>query len=233
LAFKNKSLISVIEDVVESIRVKGVYTSTFDGTYTTCTTVNEFKPREVIFINGKAYSIIEATVSYFTVKGNVTAYNSFTSGLPYFLYGHILEISNILKEKNKGIGTLKWQKYPLIILQLDVESKYEGISNSFSYSDITIYICNLTEPTYRASDRLTESFDKVLYPIYEKFITALLRHPAIVPNQTVDNTSHTKVDRFYWGSQDNNNSTANIFDDYLDAIEIKKLELNIINYKNC
>jgi len=110
LAFKNKSLISVIEDVVESIRVKGVYTSTFDGTYTTCTTVNEFKPREVIFINGKAYSIIEATVSYFTVKGNVTAYNSFTSGLPYFLYGHILEISNILKEKNKGIGTLKWQK---------------------------------------------------------------------------------------------------------------------------
>ena len=231
MAFSNQSIISVFEDVCNDLKTTGTYTGVFASGYTVCTGANTFKAREVVNINNVSYIITEATDTTFKVKGDVSAFTTYESAYPYFLYGHILEISNTLKAKNSGIGTLKYQKYPLIILQLDVESKYDGLNKSFEYRNINIFICNITNKTYRAKDRLEHNFNNVLYPLYEAFVTKLSRHEDIIASNNANNFEHTKIDRFFWGSQENGNSTNNIFEDYSDAIEIKNLQLNIKNKK--
>lgn len=143
----------------------------------------------------------------------------------FFFYGHMLEITNILKERDNATGPLKYQKYPAIILKLDTESRYNGNYQSFEYDNVTVFIVNITNKTYRAKDRIDNNFDPILYPLYESFITELKKHKNIIVNE--GNYAHTKTDRFFWGSQINDNSTENIFGDFLDAIEIKQLSLAV------
>jgi hypothetical protein len=232
LAFRNQSLISVIKEVAESCKVTGTSLNTYDGSkYTTCVSANSFKVGDVVFFGAVSFLITTVTDSQFIVNGDASGLTSYTSGGPYVEYGHMVEISNTLKARNTATGTLQYQKYPLIALKLDVESDYIGQGNTFNYSDISIFLVNITDKTYKAKDRLEKNFDPVLYPLYEKFITALKRHPSIRITNELDNTKHSKIDRFFWGSQDNDNSTKNIFNDYLDAIEIRNLELSINNKK--
>jgi hypothetical protein len=42
---------------------------------------------------------------------------------------------------------------------------------------------------------------------------------------------HTKTDRYFWGADDD---TKNVFNDFIDAIEIENLELKVKNqFNNC
>jgi hypothetical protein len=48
----------------------------------------------------------------------------------------------------------------------------------------------------------------------------------------VDVLVHKKTDRSYWGTQQAGGAGKNMLNDFVDAIEIENLELQI-NYKNC
>lgn len=147
-------------------------------------------------------------------------------GKPYFEFGHIKEIANTLRSKPKD-------KYPLIILLLDVTSKFQKLTNTFDYQNVTIYIVNHTEPNYSAAQRKSLVFDAVLIPIYENFIEAIRENKTDIDNRNnIPFIEHSKTDRYFWGSSLNAGSTNNVVGDYLDCIELKFQSIKVKNI-NC
>lgn len=173
------------------------------------------------FKNKSLIDAIESVVTSMQVNGE-----------PYFRYGNIKEIGDLLMDIDKSGNGFKFKKYPLIILKLDVTSEFDKKTRDFIYRNITIYIVNYTEAHYDAAKRKTESFEKVLIPIYEQFITAIKKNGNIINKDNIPFIEHSKTDRYFWGSSLNKNNTKNLMGDYLDAIEIGNLTLKI-NNKNC
>ena len=142
---------------------------------------------------------------------------------PYYEHGHPLEIVNTLMEKTDN-DTLKFEKFPLIALFEDIDSKSkEGV---FQYrSKINLIIAVDTDPNYKAGDRYTASFDAILTPIYKLFIKHYLRSRKVhTIHKTVD---HEPIYHVYWGKKGLYGVEGNVFNDHIDAIEIKNLDLKI------
>jgi len=142
---------------------------------------------------------------------------------PYYLYGHPLEIFNILSEKSQS-ESFKYKKYPLVALFQDFEESVND--NSIIVEGITIVIMTETNPNYRAPNRYTNTFIPVLHPLYLLF-TKHLRRSKLVASD--DKHEHTKIDRLYWGKEDIFGNSGNIGNDALDAVVIQNLKLRIIN----
>jgi len=145
-------------------------------------------------------------------------------GSGYYLYGHPLEIFNILSEKSKS-ETFKYSKYPLIALYQDFEEKTDV--NTTTVENITLVIMTETSKTYTAPNRYTNTFTPTLQPLYE----ALIKHIKRSRYVSSDLYEHTKIDRLYWGKEDEFGNSGNIGNDALDAIVISGLNLRII--KQC
>jgi uncharacterized protein (UPF0262 family) len=142
---------------------------------------------------------------------------------PYFLHGHPLEIINTLKEYTQS-SQLRTKKFPLIALFEDIESSgKEGIFAS--QSKLNILFITDTLPTYKAAERYEKSFNPVLTPLYNLFIKYYLSSRAIyTPNRKVD---CTVIDHLFWGRKGLYGSTANFFEDCIDAKEIKNLDFKV------
>lgn len=142
---------------------------------------------------------------------------------PYYEYGHPVEIINTLSEKTAD--GLVYDKYPLICLFLDAP---ETIDERILKREITvdIVICAQSEQIWKASERTAETFEPVLYPIYESLINHIKNDGVFSIVGTYD-----KIDRYSWGRNGLYGNTANLFNDYIDAIEIKSLKLEIL--KKC
>ena len=228
--YQNVELVPVMEDIVDSMRVELEYsTSTFDGTYTTINIENNFKAYETVVINDTDYLIYEAGPTFIKVKGDVTMYNEIKSKGPYFLYGHMLEIANVLTERDKS-NNLKFQKYPCIILPMDIESEYDSKGIGMKYRNIKLYIVQYTLPEYRAEDRLEKTFRPVLYPLYEKLIYNIRYNKQVNTGDGIF-PPHKKIDRLFWGTSLNSKNTSTILGDYLDAIEVSGLNLTVTETK--
>ena len=140
-----------------------------------------------------------------------------------FDHGHPLEIVNRVKEYSES-DTLKFESFPRICLFHDFEEKMTYQKNV----TCTIVIVTDTSPTYTASQRYTYSFDPTLTPLYDLFIEML----GVADNvETTEGNyfKHTKIDRLYWGKNGLYGNSGNVFNDYIDAIEINNLELIINN----
>ncbi len=143
---------------------------------------------------------------------------------PYYLYGHPLEIFNILSEKSKS-ESFKYSKYPLIALYQDFE---ENVNTTETIvENITIVIMTETSRTYKAPNRYTNTFTPTLQPLYELLIKYIQRSKYV----SSEDYQHTKIDRLYWGKNDEFGNSGNIGNDALDAIVISGLNLRII--KQC
>jgi len=143
---------------------------------------------------------------------------------PYYLYGHPLEIFNILAEKSKS-ETFKYSKYPLIALFQDFEE--QNTKNTSTVNNVTIVIMTETSRTFVAPTRYETTFTPILQPIYELFIKHLKRSIYV----TSKDFEHTKIDRLYWGKEGAFGNDANIGNEALDAIVISGLSLRMV--QNC
>ena len=151
---------------------------------------------------------------------------------PFYMYGHPLEIIDTLAKKDKH-DTHKFNKYPLIALFQDfTETMGEHQATQSAVNDMNIVICMNTSPDYTAEDRYTNTFKTVLYPLYDLLIKHILKSkwfrnidPGLVP--------HQKIDRLFWGRSGLYGNESNIFNDYIDAIEIQNLALELRLKQNC
>jgi len=150
-------------------------------------------------------------------------YNVTDGDAPYYLYGHPVEIVNILSKKTNN-STLKFKKFPLIVLFMDFAEDVQPEGRNVS---LRLAIVTDTKPTFYTADRYTNTFKTVLYPIWE------LLHQAILDSNYIDSVSlaYAKTDRPYWGRQGLYGNEGNIFNDFVDAIEIDNLEITI--NENC
>lgn len=150
--------------------------------------------------------------------------------MPFYMYGHPLEIANRLLEKDKH-KVYKYQKYPLIALKMDFEEPVEDGIKSLS---LNIAILNFTNEKYNAEERMTNIFKPVLYPIYKRLMEELRDGPEFFWPGNQEYPEHTKVDRPYWGTANQQGNVKNIFNDPIDAIEIIGLKLKQrVQQTNC
>ena len=151
---------------------------------------------------------------------------------PYYMFGHPKEIINMLLKKDKH-DVQKYNKYPLIALFQDFT---EGIGEdqfvSSSVDDLNLVIVMNTSQDYTAKNRYDNTFRTVLYPLYDLLIKHIEQSgwfkdvgPGLVP--------HDKIDRLYWGRSGLYGNEANIANDFIDAIEIQNLQLNMRLKQNC
>lgn len=147
-----------------------------------------------------------------------------------YQYGHPLEIIKTLGEW-VGSQTYEPQRYPLIALFQDFQEVKDGLPGIDSTVTIHLIIANQTQPNYKAAERYANNFKPILYPVYKELLKQINYSKAFM-TKGEDNLSHTKIDRLYWGNQGLYGNSANIFNDYLDVIEITNLKLKV-NQKFC
>lgn len=147
----------------------------------------------------------------------------------HYDYGHPLEIIETLSEKD-GAGDFVYMKYPLVALFLDAglqRGREIGVYGEFT---LHMAIIRSTMPNYKAKDRDDNNFKPVLMPIYLELMKQIRRSAAffISSEQLIQ---HEPINRYYWGKQGLYGNEGNIFNDYVDCIEIKNLKLKLnINY---
>lgn len=142
----------------------------------------------------------------------------------HYDHGHPLEIIETLKQKDKS-QTFRFQKYPLIALFQDFPEVNAGIGFE-SEASLHLIIAKGTKKDYKAGERYEHNFKPFLYPVYEILLEEINRDKAFL-TYGVSKLPHTKWDRLYWGRNGLFGNQSNIFNDYLDVIEIKNLKLKI------
>lgn len=142
-----------------------------------------------------------------------------------YLHGHAVDIVKVLQGMTRSKDT-KGLKFPLVALMQDIEEGVD-VDGYQSTASVNVILCTDTKPEYEARQRYAETFTPLLYPMYEEFVKCLRLSPyvyAISP-------SYTKIDRLYWGREGLYGNTGNVFNDFIDAIELNNIELKIL--QNC
>ena len=223
-------LVEIFDDIIDNLRDTGTITNVSEAAgISTMTSVNSLEADEVITIDSIDYIILTASSPKFTVTGTGITATTWKAKAPYYDYGHPREIFNTLSEKTKN-DTFKYQKYPLIFLWLDIEedvNDYRTIEE-----DIMIVIITSTEQNYKALNRTDNIFIPILHPLYDDLIKYIKRSMYVTSNEESDNKyHHKKKDRYYWGTEDDFGNMGNIGNDYLDAVVISGLNLELIKCK--
>jgi hypothetical protein len=224
-------LVDLIADVVDSMRATNTIDSFIEnsGVYT-ITSANELKSKEVIVIDSIDYIVEVIDENSFTINADTGldfTGKTWKALAPYYEHGHILEIANTLKKKKDGIYAFK--KYPLIILFEDhTYSKSTTDTAIFGTVPARIAIANHTNPTLNSSERYESNFRPILFPLYDKFMDALVSidYFKTIPDKPY--VDHDMSPRPYWGSNlpgDN----SNVLDDWIDAIDLENVQLQILN----
>lgn len=144
------------------------------------------------------------------------------TGQPYFMAGHMLEITNRLINKTADMEE-KYKKYPLIILHQDVAIPTVG---DVAQCNFNIIIVAQTLKFKNAEQRVEEVFKPVLYPLYDALIATIIASGEFMWPGEQTRPPHTPIDRPYYGFQSGDRNIKNKMTDPLDAIEILNLKLN-------
>lgn len=139
----------------------------------------------------------------------------------FYMYGHYIEVVSRLKQLSES-KNLKDRKYPLIVLFTDIPVTPTGFG-FFGDAKLQVMILHYTDQNYYAPDRLANVFKPVLEPIKEEFI-----HQVEIYEQFTRPTelAFTQIRHYFWGSAENK---KNPFNDRLDAIELRDIEITIKN----
>lgn len=210
----------VISDVVDSIRDAGDITNVvFASGVSTITAINALSNGEVVVIGSLEAKISSVSSTEFKIEGDATGETTWKAQAPYFIDGHLLDVANQLVQKDGSVSPEKFKKYPLIVLEQDFEmNKVDG---PYAKASLSFVIINPTKVDYDTKQRREFNFTPVLDPLYLEFIEALNTFQGI--DIISDEWDVTR--RYYWGSQF---VDKNIFNDLLDAIEVKNLKIEIV-----
>jgi hypothetical protein len=146
---------------------------------------------------------------------------SFGTTPVYYMYGHPMELANRLLELSKS-PTEGSKKFPLIILFTDITID-RSLVGFYGSTQLRMLIANFTLAEYTSVQRTEINFKPILHPIKKELLNQIDRHSRFTYE---DELSYKETDMYYYGSQIND---KNIFNDRIDAIEIRDLKLNIKN----
>lgn len=140
-----------------------------------------------------------------------------------FQFGTLREIVdnlNSLTQVNAG-------KYPLIAL-IEPFPQQKGISQIEARLKLRFLIATYTSRELKADERLELNFKPILFPVYDAFIREI-KHSEYFRTEEI---KHTLVNHFEIGKETLEGYDGSVFNDHIDAIELKDMELDIKN-KQC
>jgi len=144
--------------------------------------------------------------------------------LPYFDFGTTVEVVNRLKQKSES-PTYSDKRYPLIWYLIDGSVKEEVVLGKRIVKNVTIIICNQTTREFTSTERYENNFTPILRPLYDAFMINMKNSTLV---RSSDNYKHEYYENLFWGNEGLYGATGNIFDDMLDAIIIRGLDLSLI-----
>lgn len=139
----------------------------------------------------------------------------------YYMYGHVKEISSRLQELSNS-PTEKNKKFPLIILFTDIQIDKDK-PGFYGSAKLRMLVANITVPTYISEDRTEQNFKPILHPIKEELLKQIGEHQQFTYPEEL---RYKETDMYFYGSQIND---KNQFNDFIDAIELKDIQVNITN----
>lgn len=145
------------------------------------------------------------------IKALLSTINIDSEKKPLILAEHPLVALEMLKQYKSS----KYDGLPFILLLLDVK---EEIDRNYCTASLNFVIGCITKQIYSTDEREEQTFTKILRPLYTQLIEKL---------QQNDN-QFTKYDRYLWGKQGLYGVTGNIFDDYIDAIELNDIKYKVL-----
>lgn len=146
-----------------------------------------------------------------------------------FEYGHPSDIATTLALYS-GTAEFRTQKFPLIGLFLDFPQSKGRQVDVHTTPRLNLFIAVNTEHTYTPAQRTEFSFKPVLYPIRDEFFKQLGKH-SLIKKPEGNQFVYEQIDRYQWGKGGltyYENGKENAFKDFIDAMEIIGLELDIL-----
>ena len=141
------------------------------------------------------------------------------------------ELIETLFQADKS-GEERFTKYPLVHLVQDIAIERGSDIGFYGTTNLTIVFIHQTQQNFKTDERDEKVFKPVLWPIYYEFMEQLKRSAWILnPWQNTGEFRHRVIKRAFWGNR-KLETTKNILNDYVDAIEVQNLQLKI-NYSNC
>lgn len=146
----------------------------------------------------------------------------------HYQQGHPLEIVKALQLLANNAST-KTERYPLVALYRDfTEDKGKQIG-VYSDQQLHIIIATRTRNDYTTEQRAEKSFKPILHPIVDAFLTKISQSPKFIMDRAYPQTEVT--DRYFWGQAGLFGIEKNMFQDWIDCVEIK-INLKLL-LKNC
>lgn len=171
-------------------------------------------------MNNPEYILVDeigAVVAAVKVKLSLSVLN--------YQYGYVNELKETLATYDKT-ATYAVQKFPLVYLVQPFtitrgDYRYFGKANG-----LEIFIINETVQDKKATQRMTDNFKPVIYPIYRELINQLAKAGAFVESVS-GRIVHKTTDLYYWGEDQQSKMINEVF----DCMLINGLNLTIKN--NC
>lgn len=147
----------------------------------------------------------------------------------HYDYGPPIEIIETLSQKSQTDQFI-YQKYPLVALFLDAKLRRGREIGVYGEFTLHMAIIRGTDPNYKAKQRDDNNFKPVLMPIYLELMNQIHRSGAFfIPSGQM--IPHDPDNRYFWGKHGLYGKEGNIFNDFVDCIEIQDLKLKVnINY---
>ena len=145
-----------------------------------------------------------------------------------YQYGEYKEVFGTLVEQGKIDGGAR--KYPLVWLWMPIVLSHGDTLGIEEVSPLRIIIARWGNNTDKTDERYCNNFKPVLYPIYLELMNQLYLDPRIISDGS-GRIPHRQTDWPYWGGE-SPSEEANPLSDYVDAIELKDLKINLL-LKNC
>jgi hypothetical protein len=155
----------------------------------------------------------------------VTATATALSNSIHYEFGDMNEVVMLLSKMSLYKQSAE-KKYPLVAMFTDIPENRGRATHIQSEITIpSIIIATFTSQKYTAKERMEKSIKPILQPIYDELLKQFKLHQA-VDVAAANLIVHQKINRLSWGQsalfQENNAGT-----DFIDAIEIRNLELKV------
>jgi hypothetical protein len=119
------------------------------------------------------YSKVTGLTLLETIQENeTTVFGSTSIQTLDYQYGHVQELLETLSQMTKSQEEYL-NKYPLCWLVQDFDEDRDTDGDYYADVNLNIIIAHQTVNAYKISDRMTNVFKPVLYPIYYSFMQAL------------------------------------------------------------
>lgn len=142
-----------------------------------------------------------------------------------YQYGYIEELNETLKQMESD-SNLYNQKLPLVWLAEPYDEDQGSDPAVYATANPDVFIFCKTDKTWKARDRMANSYKPVLYPIMTDLLNQIAGSEVF--EQTIVENIKRKVRKgYYWDDQ------QRVFNDAVDCLRISFPALKISHKENC